>query len=212
MAEYVEIEKAVNIASVNYGLNHNQAHGFRNDLKRNSESIHVRCYDDCYWVRQDWGDEVTPPSTECGKDVKAFDQLNIDPCYGERDEEECPDCPFYVNYERLLQMESEYHDGEPVPDMNDATRRAISMVAAERRRQIEEWGLSGTLYLFELMSILGEEFGELCQAVNETLFNNPKHPERGGEEAIIREAAQTAAVAVQIIEVVNMNKRAEDGA
>lgn len=81
------------------------------------EPIHVRCRDDCYWVRQDLGDDVTPPSAECGKDIKAFDQLNIDPCYGERDETECPDCPFYMNHERLIQMESEYHVDEPVLDM-----------------------------------------------------------------------------------------------
>ena len=34
--EYIEIENAVNIASSYYGLNHNQARGFRADLKRAS--------------------------------------------------------------------------------------------------------------------------------------------------------------------------------
>lgn len=32
--KYIDIEKAVNIASVYYGLNHNQTSGFRNDLIR----------------------------------------------------------------------------------------------------------------------------------------------------------------------------------
>lgn len=78
------------------------------------EPICVRCYDDCYWIRGDSGDYYTPPSSECGKDDKAFEDLNIEPCYGERDETERPDCPFYINYDRIVQMESEYHIGEPV--------------------------------------------------------------------------------------------------
>lgn len=244
MAEYVEIEKAVNIASVNYGLNHNQAHGFRNDLKRNSEPIPVRCYYDCYWIRQDWGNEVTPPFTECVKDVKVFDQLNIDPCYCERDQEECPDCPFYVNHDQLLQMESEYHDGEPVSDYAYVNRSelvsylsqlhtvwaddhaksdvikavrswtpasvrktepgqtegAIELLLAERRRQVEQWGEHVSNHPYEWMSILGEEYGELCRAVNETCFQNPKNPELGGNDNIISEAVQVATVAIAIIE------------
>lgn len=53
---------------------------------------------------------------------------------------------------------------------------------------------------FEWISILGEEYGELCEAVNETLFENAAHPDRGGFEKIIKEATQVAAVAVAIIE------------
>lgn len=41
---------------------------------------------------------------------------------------------------------------------------------------------------------------ELCEAANETCFQNPKHPERGGFDAVVREAVHVAAVAVQIIE------------
>ncbi len=94
-----------------------------------------------------------------------------------------------------------------------ATKQAVELIVEERRRQIEEWGASSTLYLFKLMSILGEEFGELCQAVNESCFQKPKHPERGGEEAIVREAVQVAAVAVQVIEVIlsySMDRRREE--
>lgn len=84
--EYIAIEKAVNIASVNYGFNHNQARGFRNDLKRASsanvredEPVAVRCRNDCYWVRDDLGDFYTPPSSECGKDFSVFKDSNIEP-------------------------------------------------------------------------------------------------------------------------------------
>lgn len=77
---------------------------------------------------------------------------------------------------------------------------AIESVIAERRRQIEKWGADTDNSPFEWMSILGEEFGELCQAINETFFKNPTHPERGGYKKIIKEASQVAAVAVAIIE------------
>lgn len=80
------------------------------------------------------------------------------------------------------------HDGE-----------AFEKVISERITQIEKWGKEPCNHPFEWMSILGEEFGELCEAVNETCFMNGTHPERGGDENIIREATQIAAVAIAII-------------
>lgn len=77
---------------------------------------------------------------------------------------------------------------------------ALQMVADERRRQFSLWGDQSGRHPFEYMSILGEEFGELCEAANETCFQNPKHPERGGFDAVVREAVHVAAVAVQIVE------------
>lgn len=85
----------------------------------------------------------------------------------------------------------------PVPPHGSA---AIEKVISERISQIERWGESSYNHPFEWMSILREEFGELCEAVNETCFMNGKHPERGGDENIIREATQIAAVAIAIIE------------
>ncbi len=95
-------------------------------------------------------------------------------------------------------------------EMSGTTRQAVKLIVEERRRQIAEWGDQGKISPFEFMSILGEEFGELCQAVNETLFVSPKHPERGGIDAIRREAVQVAAVAAQIIEAC-VDGRREDG-
>lgn len=80
------------------------------------------------------------------------------------------------------------HDGE-----------AFEKVISERISQTEKWGNNPCNHPFEWMSILGEEYGELCEAVNETCFMNGKHPERGGAENIVREAAQIAAVAIAII-------------
>ena len=50
-------------------------------------------------------------------------------------------------------------------------------------------------------AILGEEFGEFCEAVTETCAENGRHPERGGICNIYKEACQIAAVAVQVMEI-----------
>lgn len=72
--------------------------------------IAVRCYEDCYWVSWDEGDFYTPPSVECGKDDgRIFDLLNLDPCYGENDEVDVPDCPFYLNRSKIEEMVGRYH-------------------------------------------------------------------------------------------------------
>lgn len=84
--------------------------------------------------------------------------------------------------------------------MMEKTKSALGLVMAERQRQNSLWGDQSGNHPFEWMSILGEEYGELCEAVNETCFSNATHPERGGYEKIKREATQVAAVAVAIIE------------
>lgn len=79
--------------------------------------------------------------------------------------------------------------------------KSVSLVLRERVRQIEKWGDQSGNTLPEWMSILGEEYGELCEAVNETWFRTEHvKPERGGRDAIIREAVQVAAVAMAITE------------
>lgn len=83
---------------------------------------------------------------------------------------------------------------------SDATALALNLIVKERARQNEKFGDQSGNHPFEWMSILGEEFGELCQAVNETHFKNGVHPDRGGDEKIIKEAVHVAAVAVAIIE------------
>ena len=84
--------------------------------------------------------------------------------------------------------------------MMTVTESALALVKAERQRQDSIWGEESDNQIFEWMSILGEEYGELCEAVNETCFKRPKHPEKGGYEKIIKEATQVAGVAVAIIE------------
>lgn len=96
------------------------------------------------------------------------------------------------------------------PPNDPLTHHALDMVRGERERQCTLWGDQSGNSLFEWVSILGEEYGELCEAVNETSFSNAAHPDRGGFEAIIKEAVQVAAVAVAIIEAVH-RRRPEEG-
>ena len=86
--------------------------------------------------------------------------------------------------------------------------KGIKLVVAERERQIDLWCDQSGNHPFEWMAILGEEYGELCEAVNETCFQNPKHPERGGKPNIVKEAVHVASVAIAIAE--DVLKRGQD--
>lgn len=72
-------------------------------------------------------------------------------------------------------------------------------ILMERARQVAEWGCGGNTP-FQWMSIIAEEKGELCRAVNETFFHHPKHPENGGYENIRREAVHTIATIIGFLE------------
>lgn len=80
---------------------------------------------------------------------------------------------------------------------------ALQSVIEERQRQNEKWGLQNHVPVV-WVSILGEEFGELCEAVNETVFDNgPEARMKGGYANIRTEAVQVAAVAVQLVEMID---------
>jgi NTP pyrophosphatase (non-canonical NTP hydrolase) len=82
-------------------------------------------------------------------------------------------------------------------------RAAIDAVITERARQNTKWGEQnhGAIYW---LGILGEEFGELCQAINETVFDNgPTERAKGGYANMRREAVQVAAVAVAFVELLD---------
>jgi hypothetical protein len=77
---------------------------------------------------------------------------------------------------------------------------ALASVVQERNRQDEKWGEQNHDPIFWL-GILGEEFGELCEAVNESVFTGPHAKrEKGGYENMRREAVQLAAVTVAFVE------------
>ena len=79
------------------------------------------------------------------------------------------------------------------------TKKALQLIYEERMKQVYKFGEDLQTSPFEWMSILGEEFGELCEAINETYFRQVTHPDRGGPESIIREATQVAATALAVI-------------
>ncbi|MNW53170.1 hypothetical protein D3C74_307210 [compost metagenome] len=80
---------------------------------------------------------------------------------------------------------------------------AIQSVIHERARQDAKWGQQDHEPM-AWMGILGEEFGELCEAVNETYFNNgPEARKKGGYENMRTEAVQVAAVAISFIQALD---------
>lgn len=91
----------------------------------------------------------------------------------------------------------------------DNRREGLLAILDERDRQIEKWGDQSGNPLFEWMSILGEEYGELCETANETSFYHSAHPERGGYENVRREAIHVAAVALAIWEATHDKEEGE---
>ena len=77
--------------------------------------------------------------------------------------------------------------------------RALMLIAQRRYEQLEKWGEQEHTWS-EWATILGEEYGELCEAINETVLNNATKPELGGLENMANEAVDVAAVALQMLE------------
>jgi len=81
--------------------------------------------------------------------------------------------------------------------------RAIADVINERDRQDGLWGEQDHRPE-KWTAIIGEEFGELCQAVVETIFDNGRDRASVGGFCNIRmEAVHVAAVAVAMIECID---------
>lgn len=99
-------------------------------------------------------------------------------------------------------METNQMQRDVRPKVNGAPylTEAIGLVIEERRRQIQLWGDQSGNHMFEWISILGEEYGELCEAVSETFLKKAIHPDKGGYDKIIKEAVHVAAVSTAIIE------------
>lgn len=88
--------------------------------------------------------------------------------------------------------------------MTDTRTKALAFVDAERNRQESLWGEQNHEPQY-WVGILGEEFGEYCQAVNETVFASGKPHNKGGTGNMICELTHVAAVAVQAIECLMRN-------
>ncbi len=86
--------------------------------------------------------------------------------------------------------------------MNTTRVEVLKLVDNERNRQDAKWGEQNH-EPSKWVAILGEEFGEYCQAVNETVFDNgPSERIKGGSENMIKELTHVAAVAVGAIECI----------
>lgn len=79
------------------------------------------------------------------------------------------------------------------------TDEAIQLIKKERENQKEVWNKQKNTP-FSWVSILGEEYGKLCLAINETNLDMARFPELGGKDNIIREATHVTAIAVAILE------------
>jgi len=88
---------------------------------------------------------------------------------------------------------------------NVAHHVAINDIRIERARQDEKWGEQNHFPQF-WTGILGEEYGEFCEAVNETVFDNGEGRTKGGYENMRKEAIHVAAVALGFIECLERNR------
>jgi NTP pyrophosphatase (non-canonical NTP hydrolase) len=79
-------------------------------------------------------------------------------------------------------------------------------VGLERERQDQKWGLQRHCW-GKWLGILGEEFGEVCQAINR--INFPTDAKETDADDLYEELIQVAAVAVAIAEHVR-EKRSVD--
>ena len=94
--------------------------------------------------------------------------------------------------------------------MSDITKRILTRVLFERKRQDEKWGQQNHNPC-EWIAILGEEFGEASKEALEAHFN---YPGESKEDRLLRyrkELIQVAAVAVSMIESVDRNELAAIG-
>ena len=83
--------------------------------------------------------------------------------------------------------------------MDKNTAKVLSEVGVERHVQDEKWGEQNH-NPFVYLAILGEEYGESCQAMVEFLFGT------GSITDFREELIQTAAVAVAMVECLDRGK------
>lgn len=88
-------------------------------------------------------------------------------------------------------------------DKSSIQTRVIGDILKERDSQDDRWGESNH-HPFVWASILGEEYGEVCKAANESHFAG--YRDTGRLERYRAELVQVAAVAMAAIECVDRNE------
>ncbi len=81
-------------------------------------------------------------------------------------------------------------------------KKIIEKVLEERTRQDEKWGKQDHAAPTWGM-IIGEEYGEMCKAINEYGFN----PTRRTEDEIYTEAIQTMASCMAMLECIERRRK-----
>jgi hypothetical protein len=105
-------------------------------------------------------------------------------------------------------VDKRVYEMSKLSDIGPTTRGVLADVGNERRRQDEKWGVQNH-FPTTWLAILGEEFGELSEAIVETIFyNGMAARQRGGFVNIRREAIHVAAVAVAMVEYLDRQKDA----
>lgn len=74
------------------------------------------------------------------------------------------------------------------------------------QKQKEQWGDEKHLLPHQWLGLIGEEIGEMTEAVNETYLSNRTKEHLGGIEHIQEEAIQAMALIVRFIESINEEK------
>jgi len=95
--------------------------------------------------------------------------------------------------------------GRPLWVPKGTRRIALNLVDDERNKQDLKWGEQNHSQQ-AWTGILGEEFGEYCQAVNETYLGNATKKHEGGYDNILKELTHVAAVAVGAMESLMRNR------
>lgn len=98
---------------------------------------------------------------------------------------------------------TEYDNLKSSLEIPKVQQKVIDIILKERERQDKKWGEQNHAPQF-WTGILGEEFGEFCEAVNETVFDNGS--DKGGYENMKTEAIHVAAVAIGFLECLERNK------
>lgn len=98
-----------------------------------------------------------------------------------------------------------------IPPEEYITRHeALALVNRERNRQDAKWGEQNHPPQY-WTGILGEEYGEYCQAVNETVFYNGEEArKKGGYDNMMKELSHVAAVAIGAMEALMRAKAREE--
>ena len=91
--------------------------------------------------------------------------------------------------------------------MDAIQQNIINDVLAERSRQDEKWGQQDH-FAERWATIIGEEYGEMCTAINEFSFNATYE----NEQQIYVEAIQTMATCMAMLECIDrLRKQSESG-